>query len=165
MSTPPPSRRQPGWVFFLAGCVASPSAPPGADPPPDVPTILEAAESCDPVYARWNFSAEADAWTGNGQVLLSTDGRYLEVHPLDSKTAAGDGSSDRLALSLGVVGDWRYVSLGTTTVFNCLEPGLAGILRIFEQNGETEADCRFFGEQKWEQWNLGYGCNVPLEAP
>ena len=118
---------------------------------------------CDPIHARWTFTAETNAWTGNGQVLLSTDGIYLETHPLDSKSAAGDGSSDSLALYLTVVADWRDVSLGSSTVFNCDEPMLAGILRIFEQDGKTEADCRYFGEDPWDRWNLGVDCATPWE--
>jgi len=152
------------WVLGLpfGGCAAEDPAVPSDSAPPRSPLLTAATEACDPLRARWDFTAEADAWTGNGQVPLSTDGLYLEVHPLDSKAAAGDGSSDSLSTTLSVVADWRDVSLGSTTIFNCKEPGLAGILRIFEQDGKTEADCRYFGENPWEQWNLGYQCDTPL---
>jgi hypothetical protein len=127
------------------------------------PSIVAASYSCDSPSARWSFLVDTDAWTGNGQVVLSDDGDYIEVHPLRSLEAAADGSSDRLTLALGVVADWRDVSLGSTTAFNCSEPGLAGLIRIFATDGQTPTDCRIFGEDRWASWNFNYSCTTPLE--
>lgn len=153
-----------GAFFIFTACVADSVAIPAKEVPETVPMLVSASYSCDPMAARWSFSAEADAWTGNGQVAMTTDGRYLELHALDSKSAASDGSSDSLALSLTVVADWRDVTLGSSTFFNCEEPGLGGLIRIFEQDGKTEADCRFFGENKWAEWNVGLHCDKEIET-
>ena len=114
---------------------------------------------------EWRFEAETDAWTGNGQVLLSTDGDYVERHPLYSTSAAPDGSKDTLALALTVVPDWRDVTPGSTTFFNCLEPALTGILRVFTADGSAQADCRAFGTEpeRWGAWSTGVRCEQLLE--
>ncbi len=134
-------------------------------PSEDAPTITSASVVCDPVDARWQFSVETDAWTGNGQVLLSTDGDYVEKHTIYSQSAAADGTADSLALTLTVVPDWRDVALGGSTVFNCNEADLTGILRVWTRTGDEEADCRAFGAapERWATWSAGASCATVLE--
>ena len=151
-------------MFVLLACTTAaelPATDTGSAAP--VPALTAATQSCDIDDAEWHFTAEADAWTGNGQVILSADGLYVEAHGLRSKTADGAGAWDQLSLDLNIVADWRDASPGSSTAFNCATPGLAGILRIFALDGQTEADCRAFGEASWEQWNAGFSCEIPLE--
>ena len=148
-------------LLFACQSAAPSSVPDDTSPAP--PSIVAASYTCDSLTARWSFLVDADAWTGNGQVVLSDDGDYIEVHALRSIEAAADGSSDRLAVELAVVADWRDVNPGGTTVFNCNEPGLAGLIRIFATDGQTPTDCRIFGEDRWGSWNFNYSCTTPLE--
>lgn len=135
-------------------------------PSTEPPAITSAAVTCTPEHARWRFQVTTDAWTGNGQVLLSADGIYVERHPIFSQSAAPDGTSDTLDLTLSVQPDWRDVNPGSSTVFNCREPDLAGILRVFTRDGAAEADCRAFGiaPERWVDWTPGTSCAVILET-
>ncbi|MDP2309357.1 MAG: hypothetical protein Q8P18_25275 [Pseudomonadota bacterium] len=125
---------------------------------------MTASVACDTEDARWRFEVTTDAWTGNGQVLLSTDGAYVERHPMFSTAAAADGTSDELDLTLSVEPDWRDVLLGSSTVFNCNEPDLTGIVRVLTRDGSEVADCRAFGAapERWESWTAGASCGTML---
>ncbi len=150
-------------LLLLLACQSASPSPVPDEKSPGPPSIVAASYACNSLTARWTFLVDTDAWTGNGQVVLSDDGNYIEVHPLRSLEAAADGSSDRLTLELGVVADWRDVSPGSSTAFNCNEPGLAGLIRIFATDGQTPTDCRIFGEDRWASWNFNYSCTTPLE--
>jgi hypothetical protein len=121
--------------------------------------------TCDDEGGEWTVVVTTDAWTGNGQVLLSTDGAYVERHPLYSRSAAADGSADELGLTLAVVPDWRDVTAGTSTYFNCLARDLTGIVRVFTRDGTAQADCRAFGAdpERWASWDAGATCDRALE--
>jgi hypothetical protein len=130
------------------------------------PTITTASVSCKTTEtggATWEFQVETDAWTGNGEILLSKDGVYIEDHPLDSVSADADGAWDKLEATLTVVADQEDMNAGSATWFNCQEPRLSGILRVFEQTGELESDCRSFLEDFWGDWNSFYSCGTRLE--
>lgn len=151
----------------LTACLGG--QPPAGDTgevPDRVPAIVEASVACDADDAVWSFVVETDAWTGNGQVALSTDGVYVERHTMYSVSAEADGSADRLELELDVVGDWRDASAGSSTAFNCQEPDLAGVLRVFTRDGDDVADCRAFGEapERWAEWDASLACDAVLEA-
>ena len=152
-------------LLALLACNAKDAAVPEDSDVWVVPTLTEATATCDAEKAKWTFTATADAWTGNGQVVLSTDGVYVEKHTLYSKEAAADGTSDSLSLSLSVEADWHDVSVGASTVFNCDEPELAGLLRIYTRDGEAEADCRAFGvePERWVSWEEAIACDTALE--
>lgn len=153
-------------VLVFAACTGGGNVETGLDPPLPPPEITAAGVECDVPDARWSFQVTANAWTGNGQVLLSTDGVYVERHPMYSASAAADGTSDSLALSLSVQPDWRDVVLGTSTVFNCNEPDLTGILRVYTRDGSEQADCRAFGAapERWAVWSAGATCETQLET-
>jgi len=148
-------------VFVFSACRPE-SLPSIQDSDYPLPEISSISLDCDEQQARWSLELLANAWTGNGELWFSTDGRYIEVHPIVSIEAAADQSSDQLTLSLQVVSDWKQVELGSTTVFNCHSPGLAGRIRLYAVDGNTEADCRRFGEDLWEAW--GYrSCDQVIE--
>lgn len=136
------------------------------DPGWAVPALTAVTVTCDAELDRWSFVATADAWTGNGQVLLSADGAYLERHDIYTAGAAGDGSADTLELELTAVADWRDVSPGSTTAFGCDAPDLAGVLRIYERASKTVADCRAFGEspERWATWEPETACTTVLDT-
>jgi hypothetical protein len=140
----------------------------GRDPPEYAePAIVDASATCVVEDALWTFLASADAWTGNGQVVLSADGDYVERHPMYSNGAAFDGTSDSLKLALGVAPDFRNVVLGSTTVFNCDAEGLTGVLQVYARDGRSVADCRAFGDRpdRWQTWDPNVACADVLDAP
>lgn len=129
------------------------------------PELASLDIACDVSSAYWSFSALTTAWTGGGAVVMSADGTYIETHNLPSIEAEADGSGDQLSLGLTVVADWRDVSMGSTTAFNCGTPGLWGVVQIFERDGETLADCRSFGADLPidDTGAQGLNCAVPAE--
>ena len=154
------------FVCGVGGCSlgyedTTPETPTYADP-----EITAASVECDPERPRWTFDVTASAWTGNGQVLLSADGSYIERHRLDSISAEADGSTDQLQLKLDVVADWRDVSEGSTTVFNCDEPFLDGVIRVYSRTGDAVTDCRAFGTDpaRWATWEPDTACATVLEG-
>lgn len=150
---------------FATGCDVG-FAPTTPDPVDyAVPSITTATVACDPERPRWTFTVDTTAWTGNGEVLLSADGAYIERHDLDSTSAAADGTSDHLELKLDVVSDWRDVSEGANTVFNCGEPVLVGVIQVFTRDGDDVADCRGFGTTPslWADWEPETACAVVLD--
>jgi hypothetical protein len=154
------ARYDDAMLLWLLAC--SSAQPPDVEP--DIaagpPTITSAAVICDVPSATWTFEVSSAGWTGNGDVRWSTDGVYLEAHPLYSVSAAADGSADRLELSLQVVADWRDAASGSRTAFNCEEPDLAGVL----QDGAQVADCRAFGvaPERWATWDEAVACDTLL---
>ena len=149
-------------MLFILACAPDPA--PAADGLTLEPPHITAAEvACDPQDAIWRFGVDTDAWTGNGRLIWSTDGRYIEYHDIDSVVSAPDGTSDQLELVLGVVADRAFVIPDSTTFFNCAEPGLSAVLRVLGPEGEVVTDCRGFGGDQWGEWGLDYGCATALE--
>lgn len=153
-------------LLLLCGC--APLDPDTGRPAPSYedPVIVEATAVCDVAEARWTFEVATQGWTGNGQVLLSADGSYVEKHTMYSVGAAADETSDALALSLAVVRDFRNVVAGTSTAFNCDAAGLAGVIRVYDRTGDAVADCRAFGSapERWAEWDASAACEVVLPA-
>ncbi len=130
-----------------------------------MPTALESVEvDCDLDNAKWSFDVTTAGWSGGGEVLMSRDGDYLEIHHMPSVEATRDGTADRLSLTLSVLADWRDVTPGSSTIFNCAEPGLAGLLRVFHRDGEEVAGCAAFGVDAtiWQTWRTDYRCEVEV---
>lgn len=130
------------------------------------PTLTDVSVDCDDSRAEWAFAATTDAWTGNGQVVLSRDGAYVERHTMYSVEAEADGSADRLALELDVVPDWHDASAGSSTYFNCGTADLAGVLRVWTRDGGAVADCVAFGEapERWAEWDESVACDEALDT-
>lgn len=154
-----------GAVLVLAACADPTAGDTAPATPASPPSITSAEVTCDGEAGEWTVTVTTDGWTGNGQLLLSTDGEYVERHPLYSRSAAADGSADELGLTLAVVPDWRDVTLGASTYFNCLTTDLTGIVRVFTRDGTAVADCRAFGAapERWAAWDAGASCDETLE--
>ena len=153
-------------VLVLAACS---SREPAADvpvPPDAAPAITDASVACDARLATWTFLIETDAWTGNGDLWLSTDGAYTENHALSSIAAAADGSSDQLRSTLSIVADWRDVVPSARTWFNCGTPELAGVLRVRARDGSRVTDCVAFGDapERWSTWRASVACDDALDT-
>lgn len=153
-------------MLSLLACVNGPPSASDVAVSDAPPNIVSAKVTCDPAAPKWKVAVATDAWTGNGQVWMTVDGHYVEKHPMYSDAAAQDGTSDHLALSLSMQPDIHRVSEGSSTYFNCDEPGLHGILLVLQRNGKTVADCRSFtGEATdWVAWDVGVACEETLEV-
>lgn len=128
------------WLAWLAvACAPAVPVPPGASPDLRPPRITEAQLTCDARTATWTLAVRSDAWSGGGTSAWTTDGRYVEVHPVRSVAAAGDGSSDELLLVLPVVSDWRDAAPGRGTDFGCAaDPDV--VFWLFDTAGDP-TDC------------------------
>lgn len=143
-------------LLLLLGCPV-PEADSGVfEPGEALPTLSEVEVVCDASGPAWLLDLHTNAWTGGGKLWLSTDGAYVEAHPILSKEAAIDGSADHLELKLTIVSDFRDVAAGSRTAFNCGTPELAGLLIVYGTDAETVGDCRAFGElpERWADWGF-----------
>lgn len=126
-------------ALLAVACAPALPPPPGVAPDLRPPRITEASLSCDVPSATWTLEVAADAWTGGGTSAWTTDGTYVEVHPVRSVAAAGDGSADALLLVLPVVSDWRDAAPGRGTDFACAaDPDV--VFWLFDAWG-APADC------------------------
>jgi hypothetical protein len=148
-------------IAWLVGCVAPGTLPADApvDPVLTTPAIAAMSVGCDPEASQWTVAAEATSWTGGGKLYWTVDADYVEVHPVGTKTAAPDGSSERLELVLPVAADWREVTPGGSTAFHCSDDVKWRF--VLMDLDEVIVDCRYSGE-----WDGGDGvpeCDVPQE--
>ena len=146
-------------VFFL-GCYPQPlGQTPSNDYNFSAPSIIDAGFSCED--EQWLFTAEADAWTGNGFILMANEERF-ERHPIYSVQGASDGSWDLLQLRLSTVADWRDYSSGLYSGWLCSQRAAISIaLSIYEPEG-TLSDCLYWGDDIWEDFSTVEDC-TPLE--
>ncbi|MSQ01911.1 MAG: hypothetical protein EXR71_08465 [Myxococcales bacterium] len=149
------------WLLLACPEPLSDTAP--VEPVARDPQFTSVRVSCDGDAAKWVLDMKADAWTGGGALLLSTDGRYVEEHGFGSYEAAVDGSADHLKLSLAVAGEFQDVHEGSSTWFNCGTPSLQGLLVLRNRDATAPTDCRVFGERPawWSEWGIG-DCAEPV---
>lgn len=154
-----------GILLALSAC-PSPAPDTGVlDPEATDASITSLTVMCEGGSGVWTIDANTDAWSGGGQLTLSANGTYVEAHPIPSVDAALDGSSDHLHTELAVVADFRDVSVGGSTWFNCGTPGLQGLFIVYSRDGERVTDCRRFGVDAalWAEWNLD-SCPSEIEV-
>ena len=150
-----------GGVLFsaLAGC-GPPGWPDhnGSSVQTGPPAITEFELVCDLEGEAWALTVAADAWSGGGQLFLTVDAAYVEAHGVDSVSVAADGSADELELELNMVGDWREVDEGATTVFSCAA-GAAALFVLYDLDDEP-SDCRAAGpDPSWADVDGALPCD------
>lgn len=149
------------------GCHPGGSAPADLvdEVPTDPPAITAVTWDCAVDDADWSFEVQTERWTGGAWLWLATDADTWERHGVLSQEAARDGSTDRLAVTLAIVGDWRDVESGASTRFLCSEEeALAFQVSVYTQDGSEAADCRRWGvEGVLEQIDSVLDCDLPLE--
>lgn len=145
------NRRRLQRLIGLAGAALATGCPfpgpgqgPGGeplDPPP--PLLVDFALTCDLDAERWTLEAEADSWSGGGELSWSADLEYVERHFVRSVRAAPDGTSDSLRSVLPIVGDWREATPGVSTAMRCgQDPSFVFV--VFDRDGEV-SDCEAGG--------------------
>lgn len=107
------------------------------------PNLTSFDLSCDLNAEHWVLTAEADAWTGGGQLSWSPDLYYVEQDHVGSTRTAPDGTSDELKLTLPIVGDWREAQPGVSTAIRCGQDP-SWVFVLFDQTGQV-SDCRSGG--------------------
>ncbi len=130
-------------LLALTACLAYPPADPGgAKVVLTTPFIEESTAICDAEAGRWKLTLHASSWTGGATSAWTVDGSYVELHRFDQKSWAGDGSHERLELTLPIVDDWREVT-DNSTVFTCAQAP-SGVLHLADLDGVV-VDCRSWG--------------------
>jgi hypothetical protein len=122
------------------------------------PEILSIEFGCDRDTDTWSLRLMADAWTGDGEVIMATDDR-IEIHNMDSIRAAPHGDGDELLMLLHIQADPDDSHRGSDSGFLCTEALLAALsmrASVFLFDSEEESDCWEWGPEKdFSPW--GYG--------
>ena len=132
----------------------------------EAPEIVAITASCDPAFATWSFQVDTTGWTGGGALWMAERGDRVERHGLSSVSAAADGSTDRLSLSLSAVADWRYAVEGSSTAWRCVdEDALSFQITVYTRDGADRADCRTWGADPslWDRLDEVPDCATVLE--
>lgn len=156
-------------LILLVGCAARAPSTDAEDSatPRATPAITNLEWSCDPSAATWSFALDASAWTGGGNLWMAKDPDRVERHRVPSVSAEGDGSADRLSLTLSTVADWRYQTSGASTVWRCAEEAaLSFQIAIYTSDGDDRADCRTWGADPmlWDRVDDVTDCANVLEV-
>ena len=155
--------------MLLLALACAPTTRPAHDSGPYFdgdPTITSVTWACDTDGAEWDFEVTTEHWSGGGVVWMARDAENIEKHSVPSKEAAPDGSTDRLALSLSIVPDWRDATLGSSTRWLCSdEPSLSFLLEMAKADGSLSSDCRTWGANPtlWGDIAGATACKTVLE--
>ena len=153
----------------LAGCVPQGGTSPAADSSDfydQAPAITELTWTCDAAAASWSFQVNTTGWTGGGALWIAERGDRVERHGMSSVSAAADGSTDHLSLTLGSVADWRYAVEGSSTAWRCADqPALSFEIAVYTRDGSARADCRTWGADPslWDRLDEVPDCATVLE--
>jgi len=135
------------WILLFSACIRPGSGEDTfVDEQLSPPAIDSFDVSCDVDAAKWTIDVMASSWTTGGEVLLTVDGIYAELHDVTSQQVAADGSSDHLSLTMNIVADWREATGNAQTAFLCADdPALRFV--IYDLDGKI-SDCRNWGENQ-----------------
>jgi len=126
------------------------------------PQIQSVEFDCDSDNDTWTARVFADAWTGDGELIMATADR-IEIHGIESIRAAPQGSGDELLAILSIAVNPDDAKSGSTTGFLCtgaIKTALSMRVGIFDFDSEEESDCWQWGPEKdFSPW--GY---PPCEA-
>lgn len=156
-------------ILLLTVLACVPKGAAETDQPGDLaagePEITAVSWACDVDAAEWSFTVDTARWSAGAWLWLATDVDTWERHPVYSRAAARDGSTDQLGAELEIVADWRDVSTGSSTRFRCQEvDAMAFQLTIYDREGDEETDCRRWGVELFDSLEDVPDCTVWLEA-
>jgi hypothetical protein len=157
------------WLVLLWGCTSTPSLDSAAPSPfhEGQPTISDVEWGCSLEEMEWEYTVRTQQWTGAGWLRMAKSPQYSELHRIPSVEAAGNGSRDRLYLSLDVAQDWRTASSGRSTAFRCRDLSvLSYLITVYDTSGETVTDCRTWGAdpELWLRMESVHDCTTLLEG-
>ena len=156
--------------WLLTACGGTEKLKP-ADPDPfhDGQPVIESIDwTCDPEANEWRFDVRTQHWTGGGWIWMGKSENNAEGHRIRSVEAAGDGTSDRLKLTLDIEEDWRDAARGSSTRWLCSDlPELTFLATVYDPRGDTVTDCRTWGHnhQLWTRIESAYDCEVVMDVP
>jgi hypothetical protein len=84
---------------------------------------------------KWTLDVVVDSWAGGGTTQWTEDFVYVETHSVPVESYAEDGSTSTLALSLGIVTDWRFQAANVSTIFTCGDDPTV-MFGLFDREGE-----------------------------
>ncbi len=153
-------------LALLAACRPDNPAPADdAGPLHDAPPkLVGLAWSCDEAAASWSFTAVTEGWSGSAWLYLARSADDAERHPVDSVSAAADGSRDCLELDLDVVADWRDAVSGSSTRWRCEDADdLAFLIEVRAVGSDETADCATWGADPsvWAELDGAPDCDAP----
>jgi len=152
------------WLWLLlAGCGAEPDLEWNAPTPffEGEPTITQVDWGCDLDEMEWVFEVKTEQWSGEAWLRMAKSTEYAELHRMPSVEAAGDGSEDRLKLSLNIAQDWRAASSGSSTAWRCRDVDvLTYMITVYDTQGDAVTDCRTWGADTsiWSRFSNAYEC-------
>ena len=158
--------RRPSWAvgFFLfwgmsLGCRGPEDDTDGAPVLTD-PEITTLTWACDVDAGQWSLGVEASSWSGGGALWLTSDGVYVERHPVRVLRDEADGSGETLGLDLAVVSDWRDQASGSSTAF--LFANAPAFRFVLDDRAGEPADCRADGDVAvWSRVVDAPACDIP----
>jgi len=157
------------WLLWLLACSTAPDFD-AVGPGPfheGEPSITSVEWGCELDDMEWTFEVETEQWTGAGWIRMAKSAAYSELHRLPSVEAAGDGSTDRLRLTLNVAQDWRAATSGRSTAWRCRDEGvLTYMITVYSTDGEAVTDCRTWGADTsmWTRITGAHDCQTQLEG-
>ncbi len=157
------------WWLLLLSCAGNPDLDSAQSGPfhEGSPVITHVKWGCDQEDMDWDFEVRTEHWTGAGWLRMAKSSEYAELHRMPSVEAAGDGSTDRLRLSLNIAQDWRSASSGSSSAWRCRDESvLTYMITVYDTSGETVTDCRTWGPNPeiWAQISGVHQCENILEG-
>ena len=152
-------------MLWLLAC-GTPTPPertidnPFHDAPPRIQTL---SAECVPEEGEWIFDVLTQHWTGGGWVWMGTAANNAEGHRLRSVSAAADGSTDALRLTLDIAADWRDAARNSSTRFLCADrPRMSFLVTAYDARGEGVEDCRTWGHDPalWLSVDAAHNCET-----
>ena len=141
-----------------------------ADPGPffEADPVIDSVEfGCSEEDEEWTFVVRTTGWTGGGWVWMGTDPDNAEGHRIVSVSAAADGSTDKLKLTLDIKADWREATRSKSSRWLCSDlDTLSFMTTAYDPRGEGVVDCRSWGENPllWLLVDAAYDCETVMEV-
>ena len=151
-------------LLFSVACRLPSTIPDDRVDPILTPPLISTLDvTCDPDASERAVALTATSWTGGANWYLTADGAYVERHYVRSQSAAADGSSDTLGLTVSIVGDGQDASSGSSTAFLCSDAP-SWRLVLYDAYGSAITDCRTNGDTSvWTSQPDVPACDIPFE--
>lgn len=144
-------------ILWLACAPGSPA--PVAELP--TPSIDRLALRCERDSQSWTLELDTVGWVDGATWWIAPPEMPIEAHRLRSNSAAGDGSWERLSLSLEQLADPRLQVDNSSTTALCPEERTAMRLAIVDPTtGEVSACALWGGSLDWEAQGLTEACEI-----
>jgi hypothetical protein len=155
-------------ILSLLACISGPPSQ-KVDPGPFYdadPVITSVDFECSEADSAWTFIVRTEGWTGGGWVWMGKTPDNAEGHRITSVSAAADGSSDKLKLTLDIAADWRDATRSKSTRWLCSDlDTLSFMTTAYDPHGDGVVDCRAWGASPrlWLEIDAAYDCETVIQ--